>query len=122
MSDRPTCPCGSTFGVRRYLTGLACPFHTPAQLAGRADPPSPVPQPEESPRRLPRSALTGDAGYGAATTDPRPRILPEPRFGIARHACDICVRNRPDLPLAQQQARGHDLKKSDHYEPLGATR
>lgn len=32
--------CGSTDQVRRYLTGMCCPEHTPARLAGRPEPPA----------------------------------------------------------------------------------
>jgi hypothetical protein len=31
--------CGAT-PARRYLTGLCCPAHTPAALAGRPEPPA----------------------------------------------------------------------------------
>lgn len=37
-------PCGATQGVRPYLNGPRCPTHTPAALAGRAEPHS-VPHP-----------------------------------------------------------------------------
>jgi hypothetical protein len=29
--------CGSISGVRAYVTGLCCPDHTPAAVAGRTD-------------------------------------------------------------------------------------
>lgn len=35
--------CGSTDQVRRYLTGMCCPEHTPARLAGHPEPPVDTP-------------------------------------------------------------------------------
>lgn len=36
------CLCGTTTGVRLYISGYRCPEHTPAALAGRPEPDAPL--------------------------------------------------------------------------------
>lgn len=50
--------CHTTTSVRRYLTGLRCPDHTPAAIAGRPEPaPGPGYTPQATPTPLGASAL-----------------------------------------------------------------
>lgn len=39
-------------GARAYIQGPRCPLHTPAALAGRAEPGSPGPAPVEEPAAI----------------------------------------------------------------------
>lgn len=63
--------CGSTRQVRHYLTGHACPDHTPAKTAGR---PETQPDPQ-----LTLDALQARFEHRPVTPDTRPRMG---RYGV----------------------------------------
>lgn len=64
-------PCGRTERVRHYLTGYACPAHTPARVAGR-------PEAYVDPA-LTLEALQAPFANRPVTPDTRPRMG---RFGV----------------------------------------
>lgn len=72
--------CGSTEEVRRFLTGLRCPAHTPAAVAGRAEAAAP------GLHVYPEAIAACARQYGKATTDPLGRTSSKGKGGLPTRA------------------------------------